>query len=63
MKYLDVVLNLAKTQAWEALSDEQRAAHLQAACRSTGGRQPKSIIKRWAIQTGPDTEKLSTGMK
>lgn len=53
VKYIDVVLTDAKQRAWEGLSDEQRETYLKAATAATGVKQPMSIIRRWAVQTGP----------
>jgi hypothetical protein len=56
VRYIDVVLAEAKTRAWEDLSDEQREVYLEASIRASGTRQPKSVIRRWAVQTGPVRE-------
>jgi hypothetical protein len=56
MRYIDVVLDDAKTRAWEALTDRQREEHLKAAVRDSGMIQPMSIIRRWAVQTGPKSK-------
>jgi hypothetical protein len=56
MRYIDQVLVDAYKSAWDDLSDEQREIYLDAACRRTGIKQPKSLIRRWAVQTGPKGE-------
>jgi len=56
MRYIDVVLNRAKSLAWEGLTDEQRTNYLKSAVRSTGGKPDLSTLRRWAVQTGPTGE-------
>jgi hypothetical protein len=56
MRYIDQVLADARKAAWDDLSDEQREVYLDAACRATGRKQPKSLIRRWAVQSGPKNE-------
>ena len=53
MRSIDVVLDDAKRLAWEGLTDEQRTVYLQTAARRSGREQPMSILRRWAVQTGP----------
>lgn len=56
MRYIDLVLVDARRAAWDDLSDEQREVYLDAACKKTGLKQPKSLIRRWAVQSGPKNE-------
>ena len=56
MRYIDQVLVDARKAAWDDLTDAQREVYLEAAVKLTGIKQPKNIIRRWAVQAGPKNE-------
>lgn len=48
MRFIDVILRLAKDRAWKELTDEQRKKHLGVVSRDLAGQVTEELLARWS---------------